>query len=257
MSNIELLTSFKRKEHTHRLVIDMLTKDLKIKTVEMLFNALEQWSESHIGAGNIGGLLLAEVSPMLCNDTETIAWKATAYDLKTGLIVINWQPKRNPNSKLKLYMKTITPPQLSKLHVLLNNNGMLSEKRDIIRKVSDGRTESSKELSYDEAKYLIGVLVEYDPKERQKSLIFSLAYRAGIIYGSTGEDKKINAAKLNLFLKERGAVKKELNTMDISELIKIHRQFEAIVKNNDKSKQNKEAKKVVSNMLDELGLTVN
>lgn len=153
-------------------------------------------------------------------------------------------------------MKTITKPQIAKIHVLLNNNGMLDDKKQIVRTVSNGRTESSRELSFNEAMHLIKQLVEYDPKERQKALIFSLAYRAGIIYGSTGEDKKMNAAKLNLFLKERGAVKKELHAMDFAELVKTHRQFEAIVKATVKSKNNKQATKAVGNLLSELNISI-
>lgn len=152
-------------------------------------------------------------------------------------------------------MKTITKPQIAKIHVLLNNNGMLDDKKQIVRTITSGRTESSRELSFEEAIHLIKQLVEYDPKERQKALIFSLAYRAGIIYGSTGEDKKINAAKLNLFLKERGVVKKELHAMDFAELVKTHRQFEAIVKNTQRNKDNKLAKKAVGSLLNELNIS--
>lgn len=152
-------------------------------------------------------------------------------------------------------MKTITKPQIAKIHVLLNNNGMLDEKKDIVRTVSDGRTESSKDLTFDEASHLIKKLVEHDPKERQKALIFSLAYRAGIVYGSTGEDKKINAAKLSLFLKERGAVKKGIHEMSLPELIQTHRQFEAISKATQKSNDNKQATKAVGNLLTELNIS--
>ncbi len=152
-------------------------------------------------------------------------------------------------------MKTITKPQLAKIHVLLNNSGMLDEKKDIVLAETNGRTESSRELSFEEAKNLIGRLVEYDPKERQKSLIFTLAYRSGIIYGSTGEDKKMNAAKLNMFLKDRGAVKKGLHEMNLPELIKTHRQFEAIAKNTQKSKDNKQATKAVGSLLNELNIS--
>lgn len=95
MSNIERLNNFKRKEHTHLIVIDMLTRNLQVKTIEMRFNAFEQWSEAWTGAGNIGGLLLSKVHPLLCEDQETLAWKATAYDLQTGLIIIDWHAHQN------------------------------------------------------------------------------------------------------------------------------------------------------------------
>ncbi len=150
-------------------------------------------------------------------------------------------------------MQKATQPQIAKLHVLLNNLGLIDQKAEIVYNLTDGRTQSSKDLSIDEARRLIINLAEYDPSERLKSLIFSLGYQAGILYGNSKDDKKINAAKLNMFLLDRGAVKKELNAMNYNELVKTHRQFEAIVKNTDKSK----AAKQVKHMLDELNINVN
>jgi len=142
-------------------------------------------------------------------------------------------------------MQFATKQQITKIHVLLANTGMKDQKTEIVQSVTDGRTTSTRGLYFDEAKRLITSLAAFDPKEKQKGLIFSLAYKAGIIYGDTAEDKKINAAKLNLFLKERGAVKKELNAMTLDELVKSHRQLEAIVKNNAKSGDKKAADKAV------------
>lgn len=153
-------------------------------------------------------------------------------------------------------MQKITTPQLQKLHVLLNNLGLIDQKADIVHNMTNGRTESSKELTTDEARRLITNLAEYDPNERLKGLIFSLAYQAGIIYGDTPEDKKMNAAKLNLFLKERGAVKLELNQMHYKELVKTQRQFEAIVKNTAKANTNKQADAAVKNLLNEFNIAV-
>ena len=153
-------------------------------------------------------------------------------------------------------MQTATKPQISKIHVLLNNLGIIEQKAEIVYDLSKGRTDSTKGLTLDEARRLITSLSEYDPKERQKSLIFSLAYQAGIIYGSSPDDKKMNAAKLNLFLRERGAVKKELNSMNYNELTKTHRQFEAIVKSTVKSADNKQADMVVKHLLNEFNIAV-
>lgn len=151
-------------------------------------------------------------------------------------------------------MQTVTKPQIAKIHVLLSNLGIADQKAEMIYNASKGRTESSKELTIDEARALITFLAQYDPREKQKGLIFSLAYKAGIIYGSTPDDKKMNAAKLSAFIKERGAVKKDLNAMNYDELIKVHRQFEAIVKSTQKSSGNKEADTAVKNLLNDLNL---
>ena len=153
-------------------------------------------------------------------------------------------------------MKPASKPQLSKIHVLLNKLGLTDQKAEIMYNFSNGRTQSSKELTADEARRLISSLCEYDPQERLKSLIFSLGYQSGILYGSTSTDKKINVAKLNLFLKERGAVKKELNAMNYTELIRTHRQFEAIVKSVQNSQDNKQAEQAVKQLLDELDFSI-
>ena len=88
-------------------------------------------------------------------------------------------------------MKSINPGQLKKLHFLLGRLGWMDDKKVIVSQITGGRTESSRELTFEEARDLLQQLSEYDdPSERMKSLIFSLAYRAGIIYGSTGINKK-------------------------------------------------------------------
>jgi hypothetical protein len=151
-------------------------------------------------------------------------------------------------------MQTATKPQIAKLHVLLNNLGITDQKAEIIFNLTNGRTESSKALTVEEARRLIINLAEFDPNERLKRIIFSLAYKAGIIYGDTAEDKKMNTAKLNMFLKERGAVRLELNQMKYNDLVKVHRQFEAIVKNTNKALETKQATNAVNQLLNEFNI---
>ena len=151
-------------------------------------------------------------------------------------------------------MQTATKPQIAKIHVLLGNLGITDQKAEIVFNLSNGRTDSTKFLTIDEARRLITSLAGYDPKERLKGIIFSLGYQAGIIYGSTPDDKKMNVAKLNMFLKDRGAIKKELYAMTYQELVKTHRQFEAIVKSNQKNIDNKNATTAVRNLLNEINL---
>ncbi|MET4080095.1 hypothetical protein ABIB40_000035 [Pedobacter sp. UYP30] len=148
-----------------------------------------------------------------------------------------------------------TKPQVQKINILLIQLGLKDEKSEVISNFTEGRTVHSSKMSIEEARNLLLKLSEYSPDERIKSLIFSLAYQSGIIYGSTPEDKRMNTAKLNLFLKERGTVKKELKEMTYAELIKTHRQFEGIVRNTTKSADNKNADKLVRSLLGELSLT--
>lgn len=150
----------------------------------------------------------------------------------------------------------VSLPQIQKIHVLLNQLGIADMKREIVFQLTDGRTTSTKELLMDEARQLITNLAEYDPGERLKGLIFSLAYKAGIIYGHTDEDRRMNTAKLNSFLKDRGAVKKALNEMTYDDLVKTQRQFEAIVKHVQASADNKQATQAINNLLLEINIPV-
>jgi hypothetical protein len=153
-------------------------------------------------------------------------------------------------------MQKATQPQIAKLHVLLNNLGLIEQKAEIVYNLTSGRTQSTKELTIDEARRLITNLAQYDPNEKLKSLIFSLAYQADIIYCDTPEDKKMNAAKLNFFLKNKGTVKLELNEMNYKELVKTQRQFEAIARNVKKSQDDKQATAALNKLLNEMNLQV-
>jgi hypothetical protein len=151
----------------------------------------------------------------------------------------------------------ITPKQISKLHALLNDSGLIEYKRQLVLEFSHNRTNSSKELTYDEVTSFIDWLekdVMHTDQMRRK--VFALAYQSGIIYGDTPEDKKMNTAKLNRFLLERGAVKKVLNKMNKQELLKTVNQFASIVKHTHESAENKEAGKEVKSLLSELNLEV-
>ncbi len=152
-------------------------------------------------------------------------------------------------------MESVTKPQLSKIHVLLIKLQLIDDKKAIIKQVTNGRATSSKDLTFNEAKFLIGKLCECDPTERIKTVINQLAFRAGIIYGDTETDKILNKVKLDMFLKNNGSVKKDLQKQTYSELTKTHRQFEAIVKGIAKSKEHRQAEKAVRELLTELNLT--
>lgn len=152
-------------------------------------------------------------------------------------------------------MEMATKSQIAKLHVLLNKLDLLKDKKAIIRDLTRGRTTSSKELTIVEAKHLIGSLCDCDPAEKLKSIITQLAFQAGITYGNTDTDKILNKVKLDMFLAKNGAVKKDLQKQTYTELIKTHRQFEAIAKGVAKSKDCRTAEKLVSNLLNELDLS--
>lgn len=124
--------------------------------------------------------------------------------------------------------RQITPNQLKMIHILLKERGLMDQKENIVTSFSDGRTNSSRDLTMKEAKALIDYLIEDDKKKAIIKGIWHLAYITNMIYGDTYEDGKMNAAKLNLFCIVRGTVKKNIELQTLSELKKTHRQFEGI-----------------------------
>lgn len=150
-----------------------------------------------------------------------------------------------------MHANNITKSQLTKLHVLLNQLGLIDEKKAIVSHYSNGRTESSRELTMSEASALISALAANDGNDRMRRKVIALAYDAGIIYGDTPEDKKMNTVKLNQFLQRSGTVKKELNKLTYTELVKTVSQFQQIVKHKEES----EAAKQTRSLLSELNIT--
>lgn len=132
--------------------------------------------------------------------------------------------------------KPITPAQLKMIHTLLSKQGLSDMKSDLVFSFSDGRTESSRELTLMEAKKLIQYLKDTDTCSDIIKRIWHLGYLAGIIYGDTAEDKAMNAAKLNMFCKERGTVKKPLHQQSVKELNRTIKQFEAIISKSHEKK---------------------
>ncbi len=151
----------------------------------------------------------------------------------------------------------ITKKQLSKLHVVLAQSGMTECKKELVYQVSNRRTTSSKELTNNEVTNLIDYLEDIMGTDKLRRKVFSLAYEVGIIYGDTPDDKKMNAAKLNRFLLDRGTVKKELKSMNKVELTKVVGQFSSMLRNNKQSADKKEKASIdlqLDNMLHELNI---
>lgn len=114
----------------------------------------------------------------------------------------------------------------------------MDRKRDLVYSFSNGRTESSKELSMNEAKELIVYLKSPEENGRLVNRIWHLAYMSGIIQPGNSDDMAMNAASLDKFCINRGTVKKAINNQSISELKKTVKQFEAIYKKCVKKQDN-------------------
>jgi hypothetical protein len=122
----------------------------------------------------------------------------------------------------------ITPGQNKLLHVLLAKTGLIKYKADLCASHSNNRTEHSSGLTKIEANNLIQYLKDNNECEVMIKRVWHLGYISNIIYGESKDDLAINAAKLDLFLKQRGTVKKPLRQQNIDELYKTLRQFESI-----------------------------
>lgn len=151
----------------------------------------------------------------------------------------------------KAFMKPITPEQLRCLNTLISKQGIpKDEKEAMVFGFSGGRATSSKALFFSEAIEMIKHLKASDPNERMRKKVFALAREAGIIYGETSEDKKINIVVIDAFLLKNGTIKKKLNAMSKEELVKVVSQFQQIAKHTSESK----ASKATKGMLEELNI---
>jgi len=162
-----------------------------------------------------------------------------AESLIDGLIWLlgrSWDASKTESTKKQTQNSTdkpVTPAQIKKIHVLLQQQGLMDQKETMLQSISKGKATSTKDLTCYEAKQWIAFLMD-DQAETQKKqnivvyAIWRLAWNMGIIYGDTEADYEMNRAKLNMFCLQRGTVKKKLTEQNLIELRKTHRQFEAM-----------------------------
>lgn len=153
--------------------------------------------------------------------------------------------------------KPLSPAQLKKIQTMFTKIGFESEdKQGIISSLTRGRATSTKDITFEEAKILINYLAgktdqgkaAYQTECRNiVKQIYRLSYEVGMSYGDTPEDKLMNCAKINKFCRERGTVKKNITEMNLAELKKTKKQFEAMLQNN----MDRAVKQLVNNALKE------
>lgn len=150
---------------------------------------------------------------------------------------------------------SLTNAQIRKIQTLFSKLGFSKEdKKDILSRLTLNRATSTKDLRKDEAKYLIDYLegnnevkrAYYDKCLKEVKSIYKLSYDIGMCYGDTYEDKMMNIAVINKFCRERGTVKKNIKEMDLKELRKTKKQFEAMLQNNMRSAVNKATNKILN-----------
>ena len=138
--------------------------------------------------------------------------------------------------------KLLSPAQLKKIQTMFTKLGFEPEdKQGIISTLTKGRATSTKDITIEEAKILINYLMGKTDQKKEAyqaecrdivKQIYHLSYEVGMSYGDTPEDKLMNCAKINKFCRERGTVKKNITEMNLTELKKTKKQFEAMLQSN-------------------------
>ena len=135
--------------------------------------------------------------------------------------------------------KMIDPQQLKQLHTLLHKQNLTHHKAEMVGGATNGRTESSKELHYNEAADLIKQLqamqpvVQWKPKpgELQRRKIIAIAYNMGWeIPNPQGGKPKADIKRINEWCIKFGFGHKPLNQYTTAELPKLVSVFETVYK---------------------------
>lgn len=163
---------------------------------------------------------------------------------------MNKEEKSNPknvNDMRTTTDKPISPQQLKALHATFRRLGMDDDSRHtMITYFTDGRTQSSKELSFGEASRLLSSLNDVKKASEEARVlvkaIFGLSFQISFLNkgfsNDTEEAFEMNKAKLNMFARRKSVCRKNVPEMYLSELKAFKKQLEAIAYN-EKKKQSK------------------
>ena len=130
---------------------------------------------------------------------------------------------------------------IKKLHIQYRNNGLNEDqRRAMIYELTDGRTNSTKDLTYSEAQYLSGFLngaaqmaenvgkqMEEKAMKRMRSAVLKLLQQVGI---DTTDWERVNA-----FLKDKRIAGKPLYSLDYEELQGLIPKLESIKRKKDET----------------------
>lgn len=142
--------------------------------------------------------------------------------------------------------KEITRAQLKALHAEFGRMGLEEDERHVfVERFTDGRTQSTRELTFDEAAQLIGRLREGQAERTQAEArrlvkqIYGLSFRISFLNRAyagrnTEADRKMNVAKINAFCRTRTKFRKELTRMNLGELQEVKRQLEKIARDEER-----------------------
>jgi hypothetical protein len=139
-------------------------------------------------------------------------------------------------------MTQITKSQIAAMHVLLHKHKLQDDKRDIIRQISKGRTESTLELTFTEAQTWINAMnkgesfnsKKEDPRQRMINSIIAMAREMGTVRRKKVVDaagkiqEKSDYSDFNKWMVEHSYMKKDLNKYTYEELPKLVSQFKQV-----------------------------
>lgn len=140
--------------------------------------------------------------------------------------------------------KTISPQQLKALHATFGKIGMdTGARHDCIHSFTGGRTRSSRELTFEEARLLISRLRGEDEQQQRMQLaeahtlcrsIYFLSTRISFLNKGfpthTPEDFEMNKAKVDLWARRYSRFQKNIRQMNPAELREVKKQLEAVAR---------------------------
>jgi hypothetical protein len=118
----------------------------------------------------------------------------------------------------------------------------MDDKKSIIKSFSGGRTESSKELTFNEAGAVIAHFQSMDQEDRRsnkmRNYVLSMAHEMGWekegikieVAGTTYSKKKVDVERVNNWCVKFGYLHKKLDEYTYEELPKLVSQFEEVYK---------------------------
>ena len=140
-------------------------------------------------------------------------------------------------------MKEITKLQIAQIHAILSKANLMDDKRRIISEISNGRTESTTKLFWQEAQNWINAMnkgiikkkVERPthPGQRMINAVIAMAREMNVITRKQvvtpkGLEWKSDYTRFNEWMIEKSCVKKQLNACTETELTKLVTQYKAI-----------------------------
>lgn len=138
--------------------------------------------------------------------------------------------------------KSVTRQQIKALQTIFAKQGMSDDDRhDYISWLTGGRTNSTKELTFDEATKIISIHARgekerrYEEARKLVGIIYKLSFEISFLNKdykgcNTTEDYEMNKAKINAFCRNRTRFRKNINEMNLEELHEVRKQFEKLAR---------------------------